>query len=306
MAIPDYQTFMLPALRALATADTLTAAEVAARAADALNVHPEEREQLLPSGKIPVFRSRTGWALTYMKQAGLVATTKRGIYRITDRGRAVLARGLGHINNDVLSEFEEFRAYQQRTHVEGTPKETMAAGPTSAVAISSPEESLEAAYETLRETLVSQLIEMLKSVSPARFEAIVIDVLQAMGYGGGRAGAARAVGRTGDGGIDGVIEEDRLGLDTVYVQAKRWENVVGRPTVQAFAGALQGQRASKGVMITTSDYTAEARRYVDNLPTRIVLVDGQRLAEMMIDHDVGVSAEATYTVKRLDSDYFEE
>jgi len=306
MAIPDYQTFMLPALRALASADTLTAAEVARRAADALNVQSQERAQLLPSGKVPVFRSRAGWALTYMKQAGLIATKKRGIYHITDRGRAVLARGLERINNDVLSEFEEFRAYQQRTHVEGTAKEPAASDQTSAAAVSSPEESLEAAYETLRETLISQLIEMLKSVSPARFETIVIDVLQAMGYGGGRIGAARAVGRSGDGGIDGVIEEDRLGLDTVYVQAKRWENTVGRPTVQAFAGALQGQRASKGVMITTSDYTAEARRYAENLPSRIVLVDGQRLAEMMIDHGVGVSVEVTYTVKRLDSDYFEE
>jgi restriction system protein len=306
MAVPDYQTFMLPALRALANVDTLTAAEIAARAADALNVHPVEREQLLPSGKIPIFRSRAGWALTYMKQAGLVATRKRGIYHITDRGRAVLERGLERIDNDILSEFEEFQAYQQRTRVEGTAKETAASGPTSAAAVSSPEESLEAAYETLRETLISQLIETLKSVSPARFETIVIDVLQAMGYGGGRAGATRAVGRSGDGGIDGMIEEDRLGLDTVYVQAKRWENTVGRPTVQAFAGALQGQRANKGVMITTSDFSADARRYVETLSTRIVLIDGQRLAEMMIDHGVGVSAEAVYTVKRLDSDYFDE
>jgi restriction system protein len=240
-----------------------------------------------------------------MKHAGLVATTKRGIYQITERGWAVLARGLERIDNEVLSEFDEFRAFLERSRSKASPADAQVAV-QEIDAAASPEEALVSAYDTLRENLVSQMIEMLKSVSPARFEAIVVDVLQAMGYGGGRAGAARAVGRSGDGGIDGVIEEDRLGLDTVYVQAKRWENTVGRPAVQAFAGALQGQRAHKGVLITTSDFSADARRYVENLTTRIVLIDGQRLAEMMIDHGVGVSVEATYAVKRLDSDYFEE
>lgn len=164
---------------------------------------------------------------------------------------------------------------------------------------------MENAYQTLRAELISQILDVLRSVDPARFERVVVDVLEAMGYGGGRAGAARTIGRAGDGGIDGVIEEDRLGLDTVYVQAKRWDSNVGRPAVQAFAGALQGQRAHKGVMMTTSDFSADARAYVANLPTRIVLIGGQRLAEMMIDHGVGVSAESTYTIKRLDSDYFE-
>jgi restriction system protein len=310
MAVPDYQTFMLPALQTLARADTLPAIEVAVGAADLLGVSAEERGLLLSSGKYPVFRSRAGWALTYMKHAGLVRTIKRGTYQITDRGREVLARRLQRIDNDVLDEFEEFRAFIERARASrktGSASEPDALpAATLAATGASPEEALESAYDTLRENLVLQLIEMLKSVAPARFEAIVVDVLQAMGYGGGRAGAARAVGRSGDGGIDGVIEEDRLGLDTVYVQAKRWENTVGRPVVQAFAGALQGQRATKGVMITTSEFSGDARRYVENLPTRIVLIDGQRLAEMMIDHNVGVSAEATYTVKRLDSDYFEE
>jgi restriction system protein len=307
MAIPDYQTFMRPALEALAAADTLTSAEVAVRAADILNVPAKERELLLPSGKSLVFRSRAAWALTYMKHAGLVDTTRRGVYRITDGGRAVLTRRLSRVDNNVLSEFAEFQAFLARSRAKEAAQ-ISGSEPVvpDSTAIASPEEALETAYDTLRENLVSQLIDMLKGVSPSRFETIVVDVLQAMGYGGGRAGAARAVGRSGDGGIDGVIEEDRLGLDTVYVQAKRWENTVGRPAVQAFAGALQGQRAHKGVMITTSDFTGEARRYVETLSTRIVLIDGQRLAEMMIDHDVGVSAEAVYTLKRLDSDYFEE
>ncbi|HET8700025.1 MAG TPA: restriction endonuclease [Gammaproteobacteria bacterium] len=306
MAIPDYQTFMLPALSALADADTRSRNDVATRAADALGVSAEERELVLPSGKTNVFRSRAGWALTYMKHAGLVATTRRGIYQITDRGRSVLARRLPRIDNEVLREFPEFLDFLNRSHAEKASAPAAPDALPGPVATASPEEALEAAYDTLRETLVSQVIDALKSVSPSHFERIVIDVLQAMGYGGGRAGAARAIGRSGDGGIDGVIEEDRLGLDTVYVQAKRWEGTVGRPTVQAFAGALQGQRAHKGVMITTSDFSADAKRYIENLTMRIVLIDGQRLAEMMIDHDVGVTAESTYTIKRLDSDYFEE
>jgi restriction system protein len=305
MAIPDYQTFMLPALKALSEADTLHLRDVATRAADALNVSDEERELLLPSGTQSIFRNRAGWALNYMKNAGLVTTTKRGVYQITERGRAVLRRGLPRVDNTVLSEFEEFRAYINKYRAAQSSSQLADPSPVEPSNGASPEEALLAAHETLRENLASQLIDMLKSVSPARFEAIVVDVLQAMGYGGGRAGAARAVGRSGDGGIDGVIEEDRLGLDTVYVQAKRWEHTVGRPVVQAFAGALQGQRAGKGVMITTSDFSADARRYVENLSTRIVLIDGQRLAEMMIDHNVGVSVEATYALKRLDSDYFE-
>jgi restriction system protein len=306
MAIPSYQTFMLPALRVLAETDTLHLKEVATRAADALGVPAEERELLLPSGTQAIFRNRAGWALSYMKYAGLVTTTKRGVYQITDRGREVLRRGLPRVDNTVLQEFEEFRTFMERYRTAQDARQHGAGSELTTSDNASPEEALLAAYENLRENLASQLIDMLKGVSPVRFEAIVIDVLQAMGYGGGRAGAARAVGRSGDGGIDGVIEEDRLGLDTLYVQAKRWESTVGRPTVQAFAGALQGQRATKGVLITTSDFSADARRYVENLSTRIVLIDGQRLAEMMIDHDVGVSVEATYAVKRLDSDYFEE
>jgi restriction system protein len=305
MAIPDYQTFMLPALQALSEADTLHLRDVANRAADALNVSDEERELLLPSGTQSIFRNRAGWALNYMKNAGLVTTAKRGVYQITERGRAVLSRGLTRVDNTVLSEFEEFRAYINKYRTTQSSSQLANPSPVEPSNDASPEEALLAAHETLRENLASQLIDMLKSVSPARFEAIVVDVLQAMGYGGGRVGAARAVGKSGDGGIDGVIEEDRLGLDTVYVQAKRWGNTVGRPDVQAFAGALQGQRATKGVMITTSEFSAEAQRYVANLPTRIVLIDGQRLAEMMIDHNVGVSVEATYALKRLDSDYFE-
>jgi restriction system protein len=305
MPIPDYQTFMLPTLKILAAHDTLRRLDIVERAGAALALTDTEKGQMLASGRGTVLLSRVVWALTYMKQAGLVQTTARGVYQITDRGRTVLAGNPVSINTDLLNEFEDFRAFVARGRGTGdsTSIETLSKAPSST---ESPEEALEAASSTLRADLISQLIDILKKATPARFETIVIDVLQALGYGRGRVGAARAVGRSGDGGIDGVIDEDRLGLDSVYVQAKRWEGTVGRPVVQAFAGALQGQRAHKGVMITTSDFSADARAYVENLAARIVLINGQRLAELMIDHNVGVSVEATYTIKRLDSDYFEE
>lgn len=307
MAIPPYETFMLPVLRSLAGSEPKRRADIVQAAADAKDIPAEDRQLLVPSGGSTIVQSRAGWALSYLKQADLVRTVSRGVYRITDRGLSVLARNLPHIDNSVLEEFEEFRAFKARSQSSDDEAEAASIAPTRGRRDEgSPEETLEAAYKTFRADLVTQLIDMLRTVEPTRFEKIVVDVLQAMGYGGGRVGAARAIGRSGDGGIDGVIEEDRLGLDTVYVQAKRWESNIGRPIVQGFAGALQGQRARKGVMITTSDYTNDARAYVASLSTRIVLINGERLAEMMIDHNVGVSTEQTYAIKKLDSDYFED
>jgi restriction system protein len=306
MAVPGFQAFMLPVMQALTTGDVHRIGQIVDTAGDGLNVSAEDRGHLLPGGKT-VLRSRVSWALTYLKQAGLVEAPSRGHYRITERGRQLLATTPTHIDNQLLDQFAEFRAFKERTRTEEEDAPAVQTVTVEAVTrAASPEEALESAYRTLRADLISQLLDVLKTVLPARFEVIVIDVLQAMGYGGGRAGAARAVGRSGDGGIDGVIEEDRLGLDTVYVQAKRWEGTVGRPVVQASAGALQGHSAHKGVMITTSDFTAEAKVYAKNLATRIVLVNGRRFAEMMIDHNVGVSDEVSYTIKRLDSDYFDE
>lgn len=303
MAIPDYETFMLPVLECTRDGNEHPRMSIIDTAADELGVTDDERQGLIPSGRVATYVSRGGWALTYLTQAGLLMRPRRGVYKITERGAALLERGLQKIDNTVLDEFEEFREFRNRGGSQGT---TDASAVQRMTASGSPEELLESSYGTLRADLASQVLDSLKVVTPARFEIIVVDVLQAMGYGGGRAGAARAIGRVGDGGIDGVIDEDRLGLDTVYVQAKRWEGNVGRPVVQAFAGALQGHRAHKGVMITTSDYTDDAKAYADNLSTRIVLIDGKRLSELMIDFDVGVSRESTYVIKRLDSDYFEE
>jgi restriction system protein len=277
--------------------------------ADHFTLTPDERAQMLPSGKAPVIRSRTGWALSYMKQAGLVTSPRRGWYEITPLGRDILATKPDRIDNDFLMRFEGFRDFRARSRSDDTGTDVgVAPGPTprKTEVVEPPDEALERAYRRLRTAVEAELIDTVKSVSPSFFEELVIDLLVKMGYGGNRSEAARAIGRTGDGGIDGVIDEDRLGLDSIYVQAKRWDGSVGRPEIQKFAGALQGQRATKGIFITSSSFTSEAVEYAQRIGTRIVLVDGRRLAELMFEHDVGVSSRRTYTVKNVDSDYFEE
>ena len=267
---------------------------------------------MLPSNKAPVYRSRTGWALTYLKQAALIKSPRRGWYELTDRGRAVLQRSPASLDNEFLLQFPEFQAFRARSRgageggdatveddiVEGTDGLSSASVP--------PDEALERAYDRLRAATEAEIIDTVKGVAPAFFEQLVIDLLVRMGYGGSREEAARAVGRSGDGGIDGVIDEDRLGLDVIYVQAKRWEGSVGRPEIQKFVGALQGQRARKGIFITTSSFTREAEEYTQRIDTRIVLVDGARLAALMFEFDIGVSPRGSFVVKTIDSDYFEE
>jgi restriction system protein len=301
---------MLPTLSALADGE----AQHRRALTDAMSNHFElsanERSLLLPSGKAPVIRSRTGWALTYMKQAGLVESPRRGWYQITPTGQDVLTHAPHRIDNDFLMRFEGFRDFRARSRPDD--KATTNNAPISDDELSStspvetPDEALEQAYSRLRATVEAELIETVKSVAPAFFEELVIDLLVHMGYGGNRTEAARAIGRTGDGGIDGVIDEDRLGLDSIYVQAKRWDSSVGRPEIQKFAGALQGQRATKGIFITSSTFTREAEDYAQRIGIRIVLIDGRRLASLMFEHGVGVSAKRTYIVKAIDGDYFEE
>jgi restriction system protein len=277
--------------------------------ADHFSLSDDEREALLPSGKAPKILSRTGWALTYLKQAGLVRSPRRGLYELTDRGRETLEANPQRIDNDFLVRFPEFRDFRARSRSTSgslaaeTPADSHA-DPLPAAAVP-PDEALEAAYQTLRSTVEAELLETLKQGSPAFFERVVIDLLVKMGYGGSREGSGRAIGRSGDGGIDGVIDEDRLGLDVIYVQAKRWESSVGRPEVQRFAGALQGRRAKKGVLITTSYFTRDAHEYAGHIESRIVLIDGKRLTALMFDFDVGVSANSRYVVKSVDGDYFD-
>ncbi|RMD83535.1 MAG: restriction endonuclease, partial [Chloroflexi bacterium] len=231
----------------------------------------------------------------------LLESPRRGWVQITERGREVLAQNLDRIDIDFLKQFEEFRAFIAQSSTTTVTNDVMPSDDTG-----SPEELLEQAYETLKQNLLAELLEQVKEASAAFFERLVVELLVRMGYGGSFQEAARTIGRSGDEGIDGIIKEDRLGFDVVYVQAKRWGQTVGRPEVEKFAGALQGQRARKGVFITTSTFTEEARQYVEKIDSKIVLVDGERLAELMFEHNVGVSTVTSYPVKRIDNDFFLE
>jgi len=302
--IPDYQTLIRPLLAAYEDGRERSIREVRDRLATEFALTPAELEQRLPSGRSRTFVDRVSWATTYLYRAGLLERSRRPIYRITERGRAVLDRHPDRIDNRVLSQYVEFRRFIARnsnekdlSRVSDAPKvETVGA---SVELDATPEERIEAAHRELRSALAADLIDRVMEQSPEFFERLVMDVLSRMGYGRGQ-----HLGGTGDEGFDGVIDEDRLGLDRIYVQAKRWTKPVGRPAVQAFVGALAGRGATKGVLITTSSFSEEARRYVDKVQARVVLIDGQELARLMIDYDVGVSVASRYDVKRVDLDYF--
>ncbi len=239
--------------------------------------------------------------LGYTLQAGLLENTGRGKFRITERGFKVLESNPDHINQSFLLQFPEFLEFKNRTNKSEIPVEEIEPQTTQ-----TPEEILDTSYQSLRDKLAQEILERIMSCSPRFFERLVVDLLVRMGYGGSRKDAGRAIGQSGDGGVDGIINEDRLGLDVVYIQAKRWEGTVGRPVVQAFAGSLEGFRAKKGVLITTSTFSKDAMDYVGRIEKKIVLIDGEQLAQFMIDYGVGVAEMVTYTVKRIDLDYFDE
>lgn len=263
----------------------------------------EELNAMLPSGRQRLFYNRVAWCVVHLRKAGALENQARGRFVITPRGRDLLKRSDGKISMKSLAEFEEYRSFRERSH---EPSEPVKVGrPTQAPTAETPEEQLERVFGGMRAELADQLLVELMARAPGFFEKVVVDLLLAMGYGGAWHGAGTVVGRSGDGGIDGTIKEDKLGLDIVYVQAKRWEHTVGRPSVQAFAGSLEGARARKGVMITTSSFSEEARNYVGQIEKRIVLIDGAQLADLMIDHGVGVAERQAYVVKKIDLDYFE-
>lgn len=309
MPIPDYQTLMLPVLRLAADGREHRFRDAIEQLASDFNVTDAERAELLPSGTAPLFDNRVGWARTYLKQAGLLISPKRGLFKITEAGNALLAENPRRIDAALLDRYEAFRAFRTRRRDVTDADETSRVAPSQLQqevgADQTPEDALAIAYQKLRKNLESELLEQVKASSPTFFERLVIDLLVAMGYGGSRLDAGRAIGRSGDEGIDGIIKEDKLGLDAIYVQAKRWEATVGRPEIQKFAGALQGQRANKGVFITTSDFSREAHEYANVISAKIILIDGQRLTELMVDHNVGVAPIGNYELKRVDSDYFE-
>jgi len=307
MAVPDYQSVMLPLLQFAAKKGSETStSEVVEALTNELSLTESDLKEMLPSGIQSTFVNRVGWASTYMKKAGLLETTRRGFYQITERGRDLLKNQPKTINVKLLKQYPEFLEFQQLKGTRSGDKFPASKG-SSYVLTATPSEALEAAYENLRDELAHELLVRLKKVSPAFFERVVVELLVKMGYGGSRADAGKAIGRSGDGGIDGIIKEDKLGLDVVYIQAKRWDNSpVGRPDVMQFAGALQAQRANKGIFISTSRFTDDARNYVSQIGSKIVLIDGEQLTSLMIEHDVGVSTVSLYPVKKIDSDYFEE
>jgi restriction system protein len=301
MAIPDYQSIMLPLLRLAGDGREHHKPDVVEMLAVEFKLTDGEKAEGLPSGTQLKFDNRVGWAKTYLTKAGLLESTGRGRFKITARGQDILKAPPKQIDNRYLSSIPEFLDFRLSSKQVDAP--TKGAEPDDSVT-QTPEELLESSYSQLRRALALELLEKAKACSPRFFERLVVDLLVAMGYGGSRADAGQAVGRSGDDGIDGIIKEDKLGLDAVYIQAKRWHGAVGRPGVQAFAGSLEGHRARKGVLITTSHYSQDALDYVGRIEKKIVLIDGQRLAQLMIDHGVGVAEMRAFVLKRIDHDYF--
>jgi restriction system protein len=299
MPVPDFQTIMLPMLKIAGDGKEHTVHDFLEILAKEFNLSQEELNEFLPSGKQTRFFNRVGWAKTYLSKSGLLAMARRPYYVITERGKDALKQNPVVIDLKFLQQFPEY--VQFRTTRRKSDNEEVT---ESISAEQTPEEILEEAFEDIKGNLASDLLENVKSCSPKFFEQLVVELLVNMGYGGSRRDAARAVGQSGDGGIDGIIDEDRLGLDTIYIQAKRWEGTVGRPDIQKFAGALMGKKANKGIFISTSNFTKDAVEYVSSINSKIILIDGNRLTELMIDYNIGVTNITSYNLKRIDSDYF--
>lgn len=307
MAIPDFQACMLPMLRLLSDGQPRRLSEVAETLTTQFGLSEAEKSELLPSGQQTKVTNRIYWASTHLVKAALLERPSRGVLQITPAGEALLQDGPARIDMSVLErypKYQEFRALKgtrKRANDDDEPILTATEGHAA-----TPEDLVEQGYTQYRRALASDLLDKVKDCSPKFFERLVVELLVAMGYGGSRADAGKAVGQAGDGGIDGIIKEDKLGLDVVYIQAKRWDGPVGRPVVQGFSGSLDGHRARKGVLITTSRFTDDAIQYVDRIDKKIVLVDGEELAQLMIDHGIGVADVSTFTLRRMDADYFEE
>jgi restriction system protein len=304
MSIPDYQSIMLPLLQLASDGDEHKFSVTVDELADHYELTQDERNEMLPSGSQAVFTNRVGWARSYLKQAGLIDSPKRGFFNITETGLELLGAKPVKIDNSLLEQYPSFLTFKKKKN---KPKTEVSPEPKTSFNTdsSSPEDSLANAYLELRDSLEAELLQIVKGASPSFFERLVVDLLVKMGYGGNRQDAGRAVGKTADGGIDGIIKEDQLGLDVIYLQAKKWENTVGRPEIQKFAGALQGQRAKRGVFITTSNFSKGAIEYAGLIESKIVLLDGEALTKLMVDNNVGVSTLGHYEVKKIDFDYFD-
>ena len=303
MAVPDFQTMMMPFLEFLRDGNEHSYKEIAIALAEHYQLTDDDVNEMIPSKRQTKLVNRIYWISTYFRKSLVIEQPNRGYLRITERGRVLLNQKLPRIDMKTLEIYPEYVEFRDKKN------DTQAAETITIIDSTeskTPDEILEDSYRTIRKNLASDLLAKVRACTPGSFEALVVELLVKMGYGGTQEDAGQAIGKSGDGGIDGIIKEDRLGLDVIYLQAKRWEATVGSPEIQKFAGALQGRRARKGVFITTSDYSRTARDFAANIENKIILIDGETLADLMIEHGVAVSVAATYEIKRIDSDYFIE
>lgn len=303
MAIPDYESIMVPLLEFANDQKEHHVREAYESLAQIFKLSEEEKRELLPSGSDILFNNRVRWALIYLKKASLVESKRRGVFKITQRGLDLLKSGLKKIDSKFLEQYPEFIEFKEISKKE---EEVLSTEESTRISKQTPEESLENSYQRLRQEVSQELLIRIKDCSPEFFEKLVIELLIKMGYGGSRKDAGEAIGKSGDGGIDGIIKEDKLGLDIIYIQAKRWQGSVGSREIRDFVGSLVGQKANKGIFITTSIFTKDALNYVSTIPQKVILIDGEQLAQLMIDNDIGVSKTTSFEIKKIDSDYFEE
>jgi restriction system protein len=296
MAVPDFQSFFKPLLELASDAKEHSVQEARDFISKTMKLSEEDMRELLASGIQTKFDNRVAWAKSYFIQAKIFESPRRGYFRITERGIDLYKKGHNRIDIKILNQYPEFIEFHKARYQKEEPEpEQMPV---------TPEEALQKAFESIRNDLIGQIIDRIKSNSYQFFERLVVDLMVAMGYGGSRIDAGKSIGGIGDEGIDGIIKEDKLGLDVVYIQAKRWDSTVGRPEVQKFVGALHGKRAKKGVFITTGKFSDDARKYVETIDPKVILIDGRSLVELMIDHNLGTTTTTTYNIKRIDSDYF--
>ena len=304
MPIPDFQSIMLPLLKILADGKVYKYREIIEALVREFQVTEAERKEMLPSGQQEIFANRVGWAKTYLKKAGLIDSPQRATFVISEKGKEILSQNPARIDAKFLRQFPEFQEFNRVNKQNETI--TLESNLSTSDQEQNPEELLANSYQEIRQALATDLLSILRKLSPDDFEKLVVELLIKMGYGGSIRDAGKAVGKSGDQGIDGIIKEDRLGLDIIYIQAKRWadNNAVGRPEIQKFVGALAGQGAKKGIFITTSYFTQEALEYAPRNEIKIVLIDGEELGQLMIDYNLGVSTQKIYEIKRIDHDYF--
>jgi len=301
MTIPDYQSIMLPLLKFAEDNQEHTIGEAIEHIADSFKLTEQDRKEVLPSGSQYIIDNRVGWARTYLKKAGLLESPKRSYFKITSLGLDVLKKNPSEINVKFLEQFPLFREFRNTKKEKKEEEHEVESGSTQ-----TPQELLEYGYQIIKKDLSQELLVFVKQSSPRFFERLVVELLLSMGYGGSRKDAGQAIGQSGDGGIDGIIKEDKLGLDVIYLQAKRWEGVVGSKEIRNFVGSLVGQKANKGVFITTSGFTKDALEYVKTITHKVILIDGEMLTQLMIENNIGVSKVISYDIKKIDSDYFVE